>query len=397
MSFHGEKNRKVNQGYDIGDLFEASFYENPHLYWAKLRQKTPIAWSSHLGAWLIITYDAAIEALTNNGLTTDIYGQYRPSPVPIPSSFELDTSQHRQFRRLVRSRLDVTKLPMKAIAESCQIVKRSLPLDTRLDFVTQFAEPLADLLVERWLGISTERRHNLVNLLQIAEFDTEPIRRQIAGEIVIEELLLDISERRTRPTPNLLSELALAWTEWEADDLDLIAFIAPLLFSLVQRIGTRLVTHAVLAISTWSSLQEEIRRRGYDAARQVAIETARWEPITQIIPRRAKDTVCISGQSINPGDNVLIILTSVCRDSKFHPQPDSFKINRQERSLAFGYGIHACLGRELALAVAATAILHLLTTESVPLCLHLLSSPKYKVEFGRACISLDVILSKYFE
>lgn len=376
--------------YQVNNLFNVQFLQNPHVYWKELRQQTSIAWSSQLNAWIVITYEAAIEALTHKNLATDIYGQYRPSPVPIPSSFELDTSQNRQLRRIVRSRLEHRTLPMKAITESCQTIKRFLLLETPFEFVTQFAEPLADLLVERWLGISSKRRDNLVALLKIAEFDSDFARKQVAGEMVIEELLAEIKQSREKAISNFLTELAIAWAECEANDMDLIAFISPLLFSLVQKIGTRLVTHAVLALVQWSNLQEEIHRGGYEVAFKVANEAARWEPITQVIPRIAKHKVSINGQSINQGDKVLIILTSVCRDSKFYFQPDCFNINRQEQSLAFGYGLHSCLGRELALTVAATAICQLLNSESNYFYFNLLSEPKYNVELGRACTSLNL-------
>lgn len=376
------------------DLFNEQLQIDPHAFWAKFRREfpAPLVWSQQLAGWIVCSHSTAIEIFTNRQLTTDIYGRFRPSPVPLPSSFELEDEQNRHVRRMVASYLAKPNALLESvIIDSCRTLLSSLPIGEQFDFVTGFADPLADLLVEGWLGVSSHTRRNLAELLRISKFDGEQYRRRAAGEIFIEQLLKEIAERRNHRTNDLLSNLAVVWDGLGGNDNDLVAFIAPLIFSLVQRNGTRLITHTVLSICDRPELQVRILDGGYEAARRASIESARLEPITQVVPRRAKESVFVGGQLVGKGDNVFVVLTAVCRDSEFHPEPNCFNLDRAERSLAFGYGYHSCLGQELAVTVSAIALTHLLKISKL-IAYDSSSMPEFEVEFGRACTKLNILL-----
>ena len=377
--------------YEVNDLFTKRYLADPHCYWLELRRQSAIVWSTQLKSWLITRHHAAKGALTHLGLATDVYAQFRPSPIQLPSSFELDTHRSHIFRMMVRSRLNASALPLEVISKSCSTVLHTIPLDIPFDFVTKYSDPLADLLAESLLGIATEKRKLLTNLLSIAEFDRDAVRRMVASEIAVDEILSEVRAHRESRGSDFLTRLAVSWEEEGGDDSDLVAFIAPFIFSLVQRIATRLVTHSALVLSLWPRLQIETRLGGYEGARGLVLETARWEPITQIIPRRAKETIVINGQSVEQDQTVLIVLTSACRDDDVYSRADSIDMGRQGNSLAFGYGLHSCLGRELAVTVAATAISQLIGTGN-RIKLSQYSSPEYLIEFGKACTKLEVIL-----
>lgn len=376
------------------DLFSEAFNADPHAYWSRLRARAPVAWSQQLSAWLITAHAPAVSVLNSCDFETDIYGRFRPSPVPIASSFELGREENVQFRKLI-GRVMQAELRSQAagdghISRTASSLKQQIPRNTTFDFVVDYAEPLAEWLARDWLGISDLRRAEILAQLDMATNDRDARRRAAASKLAVDGLLAEIAERRVNPSNDLLGRLSIAWEEADARDLDLAAFISPLLFSLVQRIGTRLLTHAVLAAGSDTRIQGAVRAGGYSVAREVALEAARWEPINRITPRRASRVTDLAGQTIHEGDTVLIVLTAVCRDPAVHDSPTEFLLNRGEHSLAFGRGPHGCLGRELALLVTGTALIELVDgTQLLPAPR---AEPDFEVGFGRGCTKLPMIL-----
>ena len=97
-------------------------------------------------------------------------------------------------------------------------------------------------------------------------------------------------------------------------------------------------------------LQWQAMREQRDLVPGAVEEVLRWQGVTQVMMRSAgKDGAVIAGQQIAPGDEVVLLLGAAGRDPERHEQPEAFDIRREARShLAFGYGLHTCLGAILA-------------------------------------------------
>ncbi|MQX93323.1 cytochrome P450 [Sinorhizobium meliloti] len=369
-------------------LFDEEFRRDPHAYWSKLRARTPVAWSERLGAWLIMSHSAALAALHDKRLTADVYSAFRPSPIPLRSSFEMEPEENARFRRAVTPHLRSIARDTRQVKAVAFDLARQIDDSREWDLAAEFAVPLAHRLVRHWLGLTPDSHLELLHLLDKAEHVEDPAYRAAAGEIATELLLAEIVAARSSGNQTLLAQLAKAWPEWGGKDTDLAAFISPMTFSLVKGIGTRLLVHSVVALCLQPALQRVVQYGGFELAERVAEEASRWEPVQQAIPRRASAGTELEGRHIERGERLVIVLSAVCRDPAQHLEPHHFNPFRVEPSLAFGHGSHGCLGGGLATAVAAASLVALLRTVHCPLIPAQRPSDFPQIGFGLAYTSL---------
>lgn len=376
------------------ELFGADFRSAPHAWWRRLRRRSPVWRYPPAEAWLILGWEAAVEALRDDALGTDVYRRFRPSPLPLDSSFELPPRVHRSVRKALREALLDHETAGGRPVQSALDEVGPLPPGGRCDLVAEFARPLARALARRWLGMEEEQLRRLREVTRIAEDDDDPVRRHVAGTMFVERLVEAIESRREAPGKDLLSRLAVTWREHRLDDEHLVAFLGPMLASLVKGLGARLLVHTALALREEPRLQVRIREDGPDAARRAVLEAARWEPVNQLVPRRSRRPTEIAGFRLPEGRTVLVVVAAVCRDPSRHPRPEAFDIDREESSLAFGRGSHACLGRHLATGAAAGGVRRLVAGgERGAGGFRAAGDPEFRVDFNRACVGLPVAAS----
>lgn len=358
------------------------FKTDPHGELAKMRVDGPLQWSSSLDAWITLTHDAAVHVMNSPAFGTDIYGRFRPSPIPLPSSFELGDDAA-GLRAVIAKITRPRSQSLAAVHQACEEVAETVATRDSFDFVGDIAEPLAALVVERWFGVTRQQRREMVAALRLASDGADAHTRAAAGQVAVETLRAWI--KRSRDANTFLGSMSRAWQDAAVAEDDLVAFLGPIVFSLAQRHGTRLLSHSLLGLF---SLRLTAATIPYTDARQVAIEAARWEPVNQVVPRRVAADVELFGKVLRQHETVLVLLAAACRDPHHHPDPDVFNINRTEVSLAFGRGVHGCLGREIALAVTAASLDHLMGDRGWRF--EPAASPEFKVEFGRACTAMPV-------
>jgi cytochrome P450 len=367
--------------WDPGD---PEFAADPHRYWRQVRRRHPVCWSARTDSWLVVSDHAVRAALDHPDLSTDVYADYGPAPIPLPSSFELAPQENASFRSRVSALLSQHRNMYDGVAQQSELLARRTARDG-FDVVSEYAEPLASRLVLHWLGIGAEQLEFLTALLVAARDIETAAERRAAGALFTERLLEVLDARRRYPSPDLLSSLSAGWERLGGDDRDLVAFLAPMIYSLVQRNGTRLLVHTLWPMLELPQLQEAVRRGGTAVARRCVEEAARWEPINPVVPRRAAQELVLSGQTISAGDNVMLVLSAACHDESVHVAPEQFRLSRPERHLAFGHGVHACIGRGIAIRVAAAALTALLREHG---SLSPQGLPEVEVLFGRTCLQL---------
>jgi cytochrome P450 len=360
-------------------------------HWERVRRTEPIAWSQKMNAWLVTSHSHAMEAYHHPDLTTFAYDQFRPSPIPLPSSFEIDSADHLKLQHAIASCIGRHVLPVDMIKRECRQYLADIPDRKIIDVAQEFSEPVAKVITQQWFGLSEYAINTILALSQEAAFGEHEKTRLAAKNLIVEQLNSLIDERRYNPGPDLISQLAVAWSKFKLDDRWLVAFVGPMFHSLATGIGGRLITHTALHLKDQPALQDVVRDGGWETARLAALETARIDPVNQGSPRRATQPLSLGGQRINHNDLVWIVLPAVCRDPEAYPDPHQFRLNRAGRSLAFGHGAHVCTGRELALAIAATAISELLTSRRLRPGSEQ-AKPLFRIDFGRACVRLPALL-----
>ncbi|GHO98562.1 cytochrome P450 [Reticulibacter mediterranei] len=222
-----------------------------------------------------------------------------------------------------------------------------------MDLIDQFAFPLPIRVISEMLGVPAKDSAQFRTWSNvIAEAIGDPLALQQAGDqfqAFHTYLLALIEEKRQKPEDSLLSRLIQAETEGDRLSLGELVSMVFLLLIAGHETTVNLIGNGMLALLEHpdqmtllkqnpalikTAIEEFLRYRG-----SLMLSTPRW----------ASADVLLGGKLIRRGDQVLVALVAANRDGETFTEPDTLDITRQEnRHLAFGKGIHYCLGAPLA-------------------------------------------------
>jgi cytochrome P450 len=224
-----------------------------------------------------------------------------------------------------------------------------------MDLVPAFAYPLPVTVISEMVGIPAEDRTRVrvwtENLLRADRADREAMAETRERISEFTEYLKALFERRRHdPVDDLVSQLVQA--EEEGDKLDEDELLAMVFIVYIAGFVTtvNLIGNGVVALLTHP---DQLARFKADPslASNVVEETLRyWGPAEATLPRTATQDVTIGETVIARGEQVMVSLASLDRDPERFANPDAYDIMRVDanRHVAFGKGIHVCLGAPLA-------------------------------------------------
>ncbi|MCK9893655.1 cytochrome P450 [Frankia sp. AgB32] len=359
--------------------FSAEFRRDPYPMYRRLREHRPV--HRTLGMW-VLTRHADVRAVLRDRtfsaglIPRQIRRQADRLGVPdtrrlhrlsVSSLVFTDEPDHGRLRALVNpvftaKALDALRPRITAAAD--RLLARA-HADGGFDAVTDLAAPLPLAVMGDWLGLPADVRPLVGGWTHDIRFILEPglmraddltrVREVLDGFVAA---LADvIAQRRARPGEDLLSRLLAARTG-AGDRLDdeEIAFVCVMCFVAGVETTASLLGNAVLGLVTHPDQGALLRRRPELTAAAVG-ETLRHDPPLQLTKRLATRDVEIGGEWIRAGDEVLLCLGATGRDPAVFDRPDEFDLTRDTRDhLAFGHGMHGCLGGVLARAQAEIAL-----------------------------------------
>ncbi len=294
-----------------------------------------------------------------------------------------DPPDHSRLRRLVNQAF--TPRAVEALRPRIQQIVDGL-LDAvaakgSMDVIADLAYPLPVIVICEMLGVPPEDQSTfrvwsseLARSLDPAiTLPPEVLQRRFRAINDSREYFRAlVSERRKAPSSDLLS--ALIAVEEEGDKLTERELLSTCTLLLIAGHETtvNLIANGVLQLLRHP---DELTRFAADPslAPSVVEEVLRFDPPVQFDGRIAIEEVEVGGFRVPQGQFVLLLLGAANRDAEHFPQPDRFDITRNDdRHLAFGYGIHFCLGAPLARLEGQTALRSLVERFSD---LRLLSDP----------------------
>ncbi len=260
--------------------------------------------------------------------------------------------EHTSLRRVMSGALSARRMAQVegAIGELTDRVLGGFQPGQRVDLLLDITLPLAVDVICTLIGIPAEDHHRFhdwgrsmvgADLEDAAAFDAAT--KEMAGY-----LIPFIFSRVAAGGDDLVGALAAARKEGQIDDRQLIALVFQLFFAGHETSAYFMASAMLLLLSHPDQLA---RLRAEESLLEPAVEEMlRLEgPIKSPTWRFAREEVTIGSAVVRPGEPVLALLAAAGRDEAQHSDPEEFRIDRSDSShLAFGYGIHHCMGAALA-------------------------------------------------
>ena len=343
--------------------------DDPYPYFAEARSRCPVQkvrLADGHDAWVVLGYDAARQALNDPRISKDMLAALAADPDSVaeglPGSafsrhmLNVDPPDHTRLRRrvaaaFVPSRIVALEPAIRAVANDLLDRLAAAGPDVPVDLVAGFAHPLPFQVISELLGIPEDDRAELHAWFQVLlnGWVGDPPAATVAASDRIVAYLGDlVTAKRRDPADDLVSVLVTA------NDGDRLT-VQEVLSSLFQLIvaghdtTTSLVGNGVVALLDHPDQLQLVLR---DLSRVPAAieELLRFAaPVPHATFRITAEPVAIAGVEIPAHEQVLVCFGSANRDPDHFGAPDVLDLTRADGpSLAFGHGIHFCLGAPLA-------------------------------------------------
>jgi cytochrome P450 len=341
---------------DIQSEFtDPAFQADPHPEYARWRRETPVrevVLPSGMSTWLVTRYEEARQALSDPRLTKAIPLGAGIDAATSRHMLSADPPDHTRLRRLVSGAFTARRIEAlrPRIEEITDELLAAMEGRERVDLIDAFAFPLPIQVICELLGVPAADRDSFRDWTTVIVSGSASGARLPAAMHSMASYIRElIAERRAHGGDDLLAGLIgvqEAGDRLSEDELSSMVFLLLIAGheTTVNLIGNGV--HLLLADrSRWERLRAE------PALLPGAIEEfLRYEgPVETSTYRYATEDLEIGGVAISAGDAVLVSLLAADRDETRFPDPDELRLDRtQNPHLAFGHGIHYCLGAPLA-------------------------------------------------
>lgn len=354
-------------GLNMAELLAANIGEDldPYTGYATARAEAPVASVTHLGAsvTMVYSYELASEVLRDQErFSARINGKWM-GPLLGTTILAMDGREHFVHRRLIGHAFRPSvvgqwreNLIEPVVAELLDQIAAS----ERAEMVSAFTWQMPVRIFAQILGVPLTdyaRWQRWAIDLERAAVDWK--RGRAASEEVRAYFAVAVEARRREPTGDLITDLVQAEIEGERLSDEVIHGFLRLLVPAGAATTYRLMGNVLLAL-----LRDPVQLDAVRADRALvpeAIEEAlRWEAPVQFAMREAVAATTLGGLAIEAGSPMMLSLGASNRDPARFEDPDRYDVHRADKAhlvhLAFGDGVHRCLGEHLARLEATVAL-----------------------------------------
>ncbi len=368
---------RVESGVSWNPL-DRRYYSHPYPLYRQLRTKDPVHRSRLQDLWVLTRYEEIDGALRLAGFSADNrnqknYANERAKAIKagviedkedVPMMLRTDPPDHTRLRTLVSKAFTprAVEAQRARVEELVRTILDEAEARGEMDIVQDLGIPLPMTVIAEMLGIPTEDREQfkrwstgVARSTDTRSDDDLRVSEQASKELV--EYLTPIAEeRRANPREDLLSSLLAAEEQGDKLSMDEVFAMVILLLVAGNETTTNLIGNGMLALLDHPT---EFRRlHDHPEMLESAVEELlRYDSPVQATSRIALKDMEFGGVQMNAGSQTVIHFGAANRDPARFDDPDRLDIGRQEnRHLAFGHGIHYCLGAPLARLEGQTAI-----------------------------------------
>jgi cytochrome P450 len=341
---------------------------NPFPLYKKMREEQPVYYDPERENWNIFRYRDVLRVLSDYEAFSSQFtgGQIGDDDPFTASMIATDPPKHRLLRNLVSQAF--TPRAVNALEPRIkEIVKEHLDKEAEageMDAIQDLGYPLPVIVIAEMLGIPPEDREKFKewsdNIVAMADLGGEVDYSEFIGNQSIMEMsayfMNTIEHRRENPGDDLISGLLQANIDGQTLTLiEMLGFCALLLVA-GNETTTNLIGNAMLTFTKHPDVWEKLRAER-ELLPQAIEEVLRYRSPVQSMFRVAKEEVEVAGMKIPAKAPVVAWIGSANHDEEQFADADSFRPDRQPKgNLAFGHGIHYCLGAPLARLEAGIAL-----------------------------------------
>lgn len=358
------------------DIFSDDARRNPFPLYQQLRTACPVLHEPRSGVWLLSDYESVRRALDDSDTFASDTGSTGAHPAPAWLVFT-DPPRHTKLRNIISKAFTPRMIAAwePRIRElSRELLDRSV-VRGEMDLAADYSVPLPMRIIAEMFGIPAADWPRYTRWSAAILKLSHTVRGMSPGQesaqaaggdfYAVTAEMRDylphlIEQRRTDPKDDLLSRLLAAEVDGERLSPDDLLRFFQLLIVGGQETTTNLINNAILCL--FDNRDELARLRGQPELLPSAIEEVlRYRSPFQLVFRGTRREVEMHGQVIPAGQLLFLMLGSANRDPKQFQDPDRFDIMREPNShLAFGHGIHFCLGAPLSRLEARIALTDIL-------------------------------------
>ena len=355
------------------DLFTRDVTNDPYTYFGRLREEDPVHWNELYELWVITRHDDLVWLTRHHELfSSEVLKRDPKPPYPQVDAADLglyeyvrdfssdqfiqhDRPEHLEMRKVIHGYF--TPRSMEAWRPMVQTAITEL-LDAaeakgRMEVMADFATPLPVLVIAQMMGVPKEDRPYIrelaKKLLAGGQGSPDRLRTQTAGmQGMLEYLSPLVAERIDNPGDDFVSVVASGEKRGIFTRHQVLVNCSLLLLA-GHETTINLLCNGTLAFLRHPEQWALFKQDPAGWAKRATEECLRYDPPVKSIQRLAAQEVELRDKVLHKDDRLRWFISSANRDPKVFADPDTFDITRDPNPhVAFGSGVHHCLGATLA-------------------------------------------------
>tara|TARA_B100000767_G_C19741183_1_gene526237 strand:- start:256 stop:1395 length:1140 start_codon:yes stop_codon:yes gene_type:complete len=333
----------------IIDIYSTDYHNNLYENYAALRTHAPVYFDQRRNTWMLTRYDDVRAALRD----TKRFKSTGTSQDFVPQLQALDGIQHTRIRKEVISEFS-QQIAMNLSPRVDRVVetlfKTLNPSFTTINILTDVIHQLPRRIVSEFMGFPNHLRQRWYDLGE-PMVGLDPNNPQQPSATLFQDMIDVVDEavayKRKDAGHDLLSWLVAREKAnvFTADDVELVA----------RTLGFAALDTTINLLANGTALLAKFPLQRQHLIDNPALldnaieEMLRIESPTQSLPRRLANDVELHGVIMKAGDEVSLLFGAANHDPEKYNQPDDFDIERKNFDhLAFGFGLHKCIGQHIA-------------------------------------------------
>jgi cytochrome P450 len=356
---------------------------NPYPLYRRLRERDPVHRSHAIFGWILFRHADCLELLRDPRFSADdrnFIGFARQQAINVangladpdgkdePVMLRRDPPDHTRLRGLVNKAFTPRAIETlrSRVEEIADELLSDLRKRDRFDLIADFAVPLPVTVIAEMLGVPAKDRavfkrwsDHLVGFLDPQASPGPAVLRKTADEF-FDYMSRIAAERRRQPAEDLMTALVRAEDHGQRLSEQELHGTLALLLAAGNETTTNLIGNGMLALLRNPQQLQRLREQP-ELLDSAVEELLRWDSPVQFTMRIPTSDVEFRGHPFKKGEGIVAVLGSANRDPEVFTDAERLDIGRPEnRHLSFGYGIHFCLGAQLARLEAQIAFRELL-------------------------------------